>query len=55
MRWGFRMNKTKATQKYRVAEIRRLSSEGLSISKIAKMLGIEYKLATRLKTLGGDK
>ncbi len=34
---------------YCLSEIKRLTVEGVAISKIAKLLGLEYKLATRLK------
>ncbi len=44
--------KQESRRRYLTAEIKRLSSFGMSISKIAKELGIEYKLATRLKDLG---
>ncbi|MEZ8188207.1 hypothetical protein ACED29_20575 [Shewanella sp. 5S214] len=40
-----------AERKYRVTEIKRLSGQGVSISKIAKMLGIPYSLAKSLSTL----
>lgn len=38
-------------QNFRVAEIKRLLGEGVSISKIAKMLEIKYQLAKTLATL----
>jgi hypothetical protein len=40
-----------AKQNYRVSEIKRLLSEGVSLSKSAKLLGIKYELAKTLSTL----
>ena len=40
-----------ATRNYRLSEIKRLLSEGVSLSKISKMLGITYQLAATYKTL----
>lgn len=40
-----------AEQNYRVAELKRLTSEGLNLSKAAKLLGIKYSLAKTLQTL----
>ena len=50
------MNKkpTKALTVYRTSEIKRLSKEGVSISKIAKLLGITYQLACTYKTLSDE-
>lgn len=43
--------KQSSRRSYLVSEINRLSNEGVAISKIAKMLNIDYKLAKRLKTI----
>lgn len=48
------MSKYNARRAYLTAEIKRLSALGWSISKIAKHLNIEYKLALRLRDLGQD-
>jgi len=40
-----------ANQNYRKAEIKRLLIEGVKLSKIAKMLEIDYELAKRLSTM----
>ena len=40
-----------AARNYRLSEIKRLLSEGVALSKIAKMLGISYQLAATYKTL----
>lgn len=45
------MNSQHAIRNFRIAEIARLTQEGLAISKIAKLLDIDYKLACRLKSL----
>ena len=40
-----------AKRNYRLSEMERLLSEGVSLSKISKMLGIPYQLAATYKTL----
>ncbi|CAL9960896.1 hypothetical protein VPHD85_0058 [Vibrio phage D85] len=42
-------NQAKAN--YRIAELKRLTGEGVSLSKAAKMLGIHYSLAKTYMTL----
>ena len=44
-----------AEQNYRVKEISRLLNEGVSLSKVAKLLDIPYSLAKTLKTLSTNK
>jgi len=47
-------NRSKAAlYNYRRSEVKRLLHEGLSISKISKMLDIDYKLAKRLASAEG--
>lgn len=40
-----------AKQNYQISELKRLTSNGLSLSKSAKLLGIKYQLAATLMTL----
>jgi len=40
-----------AERNYRVSELKRLLSEGVSLSKAAKMLEMSYQLAKTYKTL----
>jgi hypothetical protein len=43
-------DRSAALRKYRVAEIKRLTNECVSISKIVKMLELPYSLAKSLST-----
>ena len=45
------MKSQQAKRNYVIAEIKRLTQAGIAISKIAKLLDIEYKLACRLQDL----
>lgn len=45
------MKSQQAKRNYVIAEIKRLTQTGIAISKIAKLLDIEYKLACRLQDL----
>lgn len=49
-----RIMRDQIKNKYLIAEIKRLSSEGFSISRISKQLDIGYKHAKRLKYLSED-
>ncbi|CAM0103060.1 hypothetical protein PODOV084v1_p0037 [Vibrio phage 340E47.2] len=40
-----------AKANYRAAEVKRLTAQGVRLSKIAKMLGIQYSLAKTYATL----
>lgn len=40
-----------AKANFRIAELKRLTSEGLSLSKAAKLLGMNYSLAKTYMTL----
>lgn len=43
-----------ALANYRAAEVKRLFDEGVKLSKIAKMLSIQYSLAKTYLTLSED-
>ena len=45
------MSGGKTKRKWQTSEIKRLTQEGVSISKIAKVLGMEYKTALRIQSL----